>query len=195
MGFLECVLCLAIAPYWSSYDATIVSEHGIQVELAQPAYLWASYEQPSLKRLGQNIGDLDLPGAGAGYRFDLSPSVQFGVQVGIYWPGNDWNPAIRDEVVGGLLANDHGRQDWYPKALYRDYRLKSSAGGSLHLLGKITKRFSAWGGYRFLSLPESYDLYTNPDGCFESKKCHQNRTTLSADAWRVGLRYVIGGKL
>lgn len=182
---LECLFCLAISPYFSTYDTTIKTDYGIHLSVGEPLYLWGSWEKPSLQRVGQNMGSLSLPGFGMGFKKDI-----LFLELGYYWPSVNPDENIRNEVVDQLLENDHGKPGvtWEKFA----YDIKARWGGRVGVSVDVTERFSVFGAYRFLKGNEGYDACIGPgEGCeFGRERSHwQNRDTISLSSVQVGATF------
>lgn len=158
---LECLLCLVLSPHLNTYESTIRTEPGIHVAVADPLYLWGSYEAPDLRLVGQYM-PAKVAGGGLGYRLKFERAAIF-VEAGYYWPEVNPLEVVKDEVVEQILINDHGDPGWHADTFI--YKLSAGWGGRIGVDVEVTSRTSVWAAYRFLQFNEHVAMCEGTERC------------------------------
>ena len=157
---LECLFCIAISPYWNTFNEGVHSEWGGQIALGAPFYASVSYDEANVREVGQYL-PIDLYGAQVGYRKDW-----FFIEAGYYWPEAKPLQVVEDEIVEQVLVNDHGEpNNWSRKDRHYEYNIKSGMGGRIGADFEINDHLSVLAAYRFLVLEESYKMCNAPENC------------------------------
>ena len=159
---IECLLCLAISPYFSTYESTIRSEPGFAVSIGSPLYFSVSYEAPDLKIVGQHMPTKTV-GASLGYSHSISEKIGVFIEGGYYWPETSPLEVVENEIVEQVLINDHGHPTFKPT--HFEYELKPGFGGRVGFDVSLHKHFSVFGAYRFLKLDENYKMCNVEEAC------------------------------
>ena len=159
---IECLLCLAISPFFSTYESTIRSEPGISVALGDPFYVSVSYEAPDLKIVGQNM-PTNAVGASVGLSQRVSDKFRLFIEGGYYWPSTSPLDVVENEIVEQVLINDHGHPTFKPA--YFEYELEPGFGGRVGFEVQASKRLSVFGAYRFLKFNESFKMCNFEEAC------------------------------
>ena len=181
---------ISIGPTFNVYESErIKSEFGAKVEVGERFYAWGSYEHPRLQLVGQNMGELELWGAGLGFRHELNDRLDVFGEFGYFWPSTDPADNIRDEAVATSLRKDHGEPGLHWE--HTVYKLSSDYGARLGLSYAATDAIYLSLAYRHLSLNEALDACTGPDpGCefpVSPGSSHwQNRKTLKLNSFEIG---------
>ena len=157
---LECLLCLALSPYFSGYTGDIDGDFGIHVALGDPLYLWGSYEQPEYRILGQDMNRLKLPGAGIGYR-TAGEKWRVAFEVGYWWPDVNPDENIKDEIVYVALVGSFGPPPFAPEHFV--YSVDNALGGRLAVSYRMSKRLSVFAAARKLSIKQKFSMCDGPD--------------------------------
>lgn len=179
-----------VGPTFNVYDSDrIKSEVGAKASVGKRFYLWGSYEHPRLQLVGQNMGAVELWGAGLGFRHELNDRLELFGEFGYFWPSTDPADNIRDEAVATSLRKDHGEPGLHWE--HTVYKLSSDYGARLGLSYAATKRTHLSLAYRYLSLNEALDACTGPDsGCefpVSPGSSHwQNRKTIKLNSFEIG---------
>lgn len=131
---LECLLCIALSPVFSSYAnnemAAVTDSFGFAASVGDPWSVWVEWENPELKIVGQDMADIDLISAGIGYDAKLTERLTWNIDVGYGWPRHEMSESdynIQHEVVGTYLANVHSGGDrpaFYATNHNREYELE-----------------------------------------------------------------------
>ena len=182
-----------IGATYSIFDQHIQTVPGWQVKAYRNnVYLWGSYESAGFKKLGQNLTDLDMYGAGLGVQYRQDKIGAF-LEFGYFRPEINTRPTIQNEVVIQQLRNDFGTNS--PDFNHTRYALSNGYGARLGVKFDVSAHLTATGAYRWLNLDESLDAWEGgparpivgqgPDcGCL-----WQERDTISASAFEFGLFY------
>lgn len=190
---LECLLCLSLAPYISTYESTIRTEPGVQVSLGYPVYVFGAYESPDLKIVGQHIPST-VWGVGLGYSVELTDNVSIFLEGGYYMPNTNPKDVVEAEVVNRVLRNDHGVPSF--RATHFEYELEDGYGGRIGLDLALSKHLSVFAAYRFLKFNENFHMCTVPEACAwpapEGEKHWANRDTRSYSSVQIGFQLAIG---
>lgn len=184
---LECLFCLAISPYLSTYESTIRSEPGISVSIGDPLYFSVSYEAPDLKIVGQHVPTKSV-GASVGYSQRVSDKFRVFLEAGYYWPSTSPLDVVENEIVEQVLINDHGEVPFHPT--YFEYELEPGYGGRVGFEIQATKRLSMFGAYRFLQFNENFRMCNFEEACNwpvpEGGSYWQNRDTRDYSSIQIG---------
>lgn len=158
---------------------------GYTINVGGEGYVWGSYENMDVQLVGQNLGDVDLWGAGLGVRGPWGAFAEFG-----YFVSDESTvDLIRNEAVVTALENHHGEIPFHPK--HTVYRLGNGYGGRLGASYELWDDVLLTAAYRVLKLNEGYDACTGKDpSCdFPVDGRHwQDRVTLQFKGFEFGMR-------
>lgn len=157
---LECLLCLALSPYFSGYTGDIDGDAGIHVSMGDPLYIWASYEHPEYRILGQDMNRLKLPGAGIGYRAG-SGKWRVAFEAGYWWPSVNPDENIAHEIVGAALVGSFGPVPFRPEHFV--YSVDNALGGRVAVSYEASKRVGVFVAARKLSVKQKFSMCDGPD--------------------------------
>ena len=184
---LECLLCLAVSPYFSTYESTIRSEPGVSVSIGDPLYFSVSYEAPDLKIVGQHVPTKSV-GASVGYSQRVSDEFRVFLEAGYYWPSASPLDVVKNEIVEQVLINDHGEPPFHPA--HFEYDLEPGWGGRVGFEIQATKRLSVFGAYRFLKFNEYFGMCNFEEACAwdatGDARYWQNRGTRDYSSIQIG---------
>lgn len=186
---IDCLLgiCITLSPFFSTYDSTIRSDTGMAVSVGRPFSAWVSYEAPDLKIIGQHV-PTKVWGAGLGYSLELTETVNLFMEAGYYSPSTSPKDVVEDEIVYGVLRNDHGKPSFHPT--HFEYELEDGYGGRIGLEMELSDRFAVFGAYRFLKFDANYRMCTIESACTwqapEGEKYWANRDTQSFSSFQIG---------
>ncbi len=164
---------------------------GIQVRAGGDAYLWGSYSKPDVQLMGQNLGKVDLYGAGLGLRHKWDRVSVFGEFGWFKSDESTTKTSIQNESILAALKHDHGRIPFHPTQT--TYSLSNGYGGRLGASCDVSDWLRVSAAYRSLKLNEGYDACTGNDGScdFPHEKGHwQNRKTLNFSGVEFGVSLV-----
>ena len=185
---LECLFCIAISPYWNTFNENVHSEWGGQISLGHPLYASVSYDEANVREVGQYL-PMDLYGAQIGFRKGWAF-----IEIGYYWPKESPLEVVENEIVEQVLENDHGKPGWRPK--YFEYNIKPGIGGRVGADFKLNDTFSVFAAYRFLVLEESYKMCTAQEFCTypvpEGGKYWVNSDARNLSGFQIGFTMKLG---
>lgn len=146
------IAALSIFLTHATYDSErITPVEGINVRVGGPVYVWGGYEKPSIRLVGQSVGNAQLVSSGVGFRHDAESWYGF-VEFGRYWLDPKTDDRIRDEAVWQELTNHHGDPGWYPTRT--QYELDDAWGGRIGV-GREIGWVAIEARYRWMSARET----------------------------------------
>ena len=163
-------LCLSLGITANSYD-TLEPSYSYQVKAGNEIYGWASYEDQTVRLLGQGVAESDIYSFGVGFKHEIKRFFGF-IEAGYAITSDTDNDTIRDEIVYTTLVRNHhvkgrpvpaGDPGCDPDAR-TSYELGNGFIGRVGV-GYSIKALKVTAAYRFMSVDEHYELWsqTNRD--------------------------------
>jgi len=155
-------------------------------------YLWATYERPELKVLGQGFAKLNTPGVGVGVRIPFRDRLNGFAEFGMYFPkAKERSPEVTEEVIREVLTEDFGDGPYADQILdYYDawsFNYEKGLGGRAGITYDLTKRMVLVVDYRFLRFEQGFDLW-NSGGTGEYPEdvnnCNPNNNYVGGCLWQ-----------
>ena len=163
---MSCLLaiCLALGITANAYD-TLNPSQSYHFKAGNEVYGWASYEDQTVRLLGQKVSDVALYGVGIGFEYDVKKFSIFG-EAGYAILDDQTNPGIADEIVYVVLSNNHGirkppaNDPQFDDASHTSYELSNGFIGRVGV-GYQYGHIKVTAAYRFLSVVEHYELWND----------------------------------
>lgn len=161
---------------------------GVAIRAGGKIYAWASWEEPNVQGLGQNVYSTDLVGGGLGFRQNLTDRWRLAGEFGYFDPMEK----IRADNIGREYATYVFRSDFgKPPFPVREYELnlKPAWGGRFLAEWEAQEHLTFYGGVRFLTVDENIDISSRPpeQRAFDCGCWWQLRSTLSFTSYVIGI--------
>ena len=196
-----CILCILIASPLFAGEIAVTSTYNIyQSEKLEAApglklsggadhlYVWGSYENTLLRFGGQESVDINLYGAGLGFRGRMEAVTLF-MEIGYYYPRYNVSPLFSIESASYAFFESIGLHSPFAHHLYD---LSGGFGGQLgiEISHKLTDFISVSGvvAYRALTLKET--IYAHNGSMVYADSHWEIFTERDFSAWQVGLTFV-----
>lgn len=154
-------------------------------------YVFGSYTDPKLRKVGQTMHSLDVVGYGIGGLWSPRQNIFLSLAVGWYEPDLDPDSGPRNEAVLRTLVNNHGQPSFHPTEF--SYEIDGDWGVTI---GGEWRRdhLGVFVEYRALKFPEFMEMWTGQRHDLRSDEpdCRcwwQHGSTLDASMFLVGVRY------
>jgi hypothetical protein len=162
-----------------------------------PVYLWGSYENPSVKILGQPMGDTEMFSVGIGSSREIAEGLSLFVETGYVFPSISQNVEVVDEVVYTWLVNRHsagGNRNvpvpcaYNPGCYDASYEIEAGVTAKIGASWKIMKHLSLSAAYKWTYLNQEMIL-SNEKVLDRTEGYWREDETLNMSAFEVGIWY------
>ena len=160
-----------------------------------PVYLWAGYEAPSVKLLGQPMGDTDIFSVGLGASQEVVEGLSLFVEAGYSSMDLETNPYVIQEVTYSFLVGRHAQGDvkipvdfCYPsQGTCYDHAYEVDDGFTARVGGEwqVTEHIAVTASYKFSYFDQ--EMYIRKPSWEEGDGYWREDETLDLSAFEVGL--------
>ena len=161
-----------------------------------PMYLWAGYEAPTVKILGQPMADADLFSLGLGATRELVEGFSVFMEAGYTFTDISTNESVVDEVAYTWLVNRHGAGGnrnvpvpcaYNPGCYESSYTVDDGLTARIGAEWALSEHISVTGAYKWTYLDQ--EMFIKKINLEEGAGYWREDETLDLSAFEVGVWY------